>query len=441
MRLLLIGAGMAALVLAAPAQAQIKQGGLTIDFNLRGRMETIDGQFRPNIASGDTVMLLRTGLAATYDAGPITLGGELRDSRVYFEKARSSVSASDVNTFEPIQAYVTGRLGGGASLTAGRFTMALGSQRLISDPGFRNTTNAFTGARFDWKSAGGDSVTAFWTMPQTRLPGDLADIEDNVAHIDRERAGLQLFGASATAAHILGGTLEAYVYRLAEDDSPVQQTKNRHLWTPGLRLYHAPGKGQVDWDLEGMWQTGRTRAKTAASDITDLDVSAWSAHSSLGYTVAAPWQPRFILAFDYASGDHKGGRYGHFDKLYGAGGFEFGPTSFYGPISRANLVSLEARVEVKPNARWDGYVAVRPAWLDSATDSFGSTGVKDAAGDAGRYAGTQIDLRARYWAVPKRLRINAGFALLAKGRFLEDAANAPDTGDTHYGYIEAQFSY
>ena len=182
-------------------------------------------------------------------------------------------------------------------------------------------------------------------------------------------------------------------------------------------------------------------ASGSLAELRAVDVSAWFGHSSVGYTVASAWQPRLSIAVDYASGDHRGGKYGRFDTLFGARVFEYGPSSFYGAVSRANLVSLVARAEIKPSVRWDGYVAVRPLWLDSATDSFSGTGVKDAAGSAGHYAGTQIDWRARYWAIPKRLRLNAGFAILAKGRFLEAAANAPDTGDTHYGFLEAEFSY
>ncbi|TPG42473.1 alginate export family protein [Sphingomonas koreensis] len=428
------------IVAAAPAHAQASDSKLSIDFNLRARLETIDGQFRPGISTSDTALLFRTGLAASYDAGPITIGGEVMDSRVYFEHKNSSVSTNEVNALEPIQAYITGKLSDTASLTGGRFTMDIGSRRLVARASFRNTTNAFTGGRFDWASKAGDSVTAFWTMPQARLPSDLPSLEDNDVKLDRERIGVQFFGASAIKAHVLGGTLQAYLYRLAEDDSPVEQTKNRHLWTPGMRLYRAPKTGQIDYEVEAAWQTGHTRSSTAITDTNDLDVSAGLVHASVGRSFAARWSPRISLAVDYASGDHAGGKYGRFDTLYGARVFEFGPSSFYGPVSRANLVSVEARVEVKPSKRWDGYIAVRPLWLDSATDSFASTSVRDAAGTAGSYAGTQFDMRARYWLVPKQLRLNAGFAMIAKGRFLTDAANAPADGDTHYGFVEVQLS-
>jgi hypothetical protein len=38
----------------------------------------------------------------------------------------------------------------------------------------------------------------------------------------------------------------------------------------------------------------------------------------------------------------------------------------------------------------------------------------------------------RYWLVPQVWRLEADAVLLMKGRFLEDAPNAPATGDMHY---------
>jgi len=78
----------------------------------------------------------------------------------------------------------------------------------------------------------------------------------------------------------------------------------------------------------------------------------------------------------------------------------------------------------------------RALWLAEATDSFAKTGVRDRRGLSGRYAGAQIEGRVRYWLIPKRLRVEAGAAYLAKGRFLATAPNAPETGDTKYGYLD-----
>jgi hypothetical protein len=78
----------------------------------------------------------------------------------------------------------------------------------------------------------------------------------------------------------------------------------------------------------------------------------------------------------------------------------------------------------------------RAAWLDSATDSLANTGVKDASGRSGTFAGQQIEGRVRTWIVPKLLRLDTGAALLINGRFLKDAPNANGNGIPIYGYAD-----
>lgn len=426
---------------AAWAKDAPPDGPFQISGSIRARVEGIDGQFRPSI-DDTAALLLRADLLAEYDAGPVRIGGELQDARVYFEHRHSSAGTTEVDALEPVQAYLVAELAKGTELKGGRFTLDLGSRRLISRQNFRNSTNAFTGARFDWHPAKGDGVTLFWTMPQNRLPSDIDGIQDNAIELDKETTALQLFGGDAAKTRAIGNAgLEAYAYRLVERDTPDLPTRNRRLWTIGARLYQPPRKASVDFDVEGAWQSGHERGSTASSDVADLDVSAYFVHASAGYTFAARWSPRVAISYDAASGDGPGGHYARFDTLYGARAFEFGPTSFYGAVSRANLSSPEIRLEVKPDKRWDGYVAARALWLAKARDSFAGTGVKDANGQSGRYAGVQIDGRARYWLVPDKVRLGAGAALLAKGRFLTDAPNAPRDGDTHYGYFEVNYSF
>ena len=420
----------------------------TINGSFRARIEGIDGQFRPNAADDDVAVTLQTRVFAEYDSGPVRFGAELFDARAYFQRARSSVGTGEVNALELAQAYVGFDLGDAfgktttSTLTAGRMTINVGSRRLVSRQLFRNSTNAFTGLRFEWTDKARDRLTLFWVLPHNRLPNDPAGIASNSVAFDHESLEQQLFGVSFTKTAVLGGSLEIYGYGLLERDAPGFQTINRRLFTPGIRLFRAPRADRFDWDIEGIYQTGTARGSAAATDVRDLPVSAYLVHLELGRSLALPFAPRLALQYDRASGNGSDpNRIGRFDTLFGARRFDFGPTSLYGPIGRANISSIGARVEAKPGKRWDGLLAWRVLWLENSTDSFSSTGVRDRSGGLGNFAGHQLEARARYWIVPDILRAEIGAPVLLKGDFLRLAPNGRDNGDTKYGYFDVNWSF
>ncbi|WNO53155.1 alginate export family protein [Stakelama saccharophila] len=420
-------------VAATPALAQDK-GGLTVEGSIRARYEALDGQFRPDAGEHDDALLIRSDVLAEYRTGGLRIGGELIDSRSYFEDHDSAIGTTEVNALEPVQAYIGADLSDRASVKLGRFTMALGSQRLVARARFRNTTNAFTGARFDWKSHDGLAATLFWTMPQRRLPDDGDGVGDNDVEWDEEGSARQFFGGDVRLS-AAGGHVELYAYRLAEHDAPGFASRDRKLWTIGGRYLRKPSAGAFDYDVEAAWQSGTTRLSSHPDDRTDRSVDAALLHAGVGHSFGASWDPRVAVLFDYASGDGSGEGYGRFDSLFGSRKHDFGPTSLFGPVSRSNLISPALRVQAKPAARLSVDATARLLWLASATDSFAHSGVRDPSGASGRHAGTQIDAGIRYWLIPDRLSLDGGAALLAKGRFLKEAPAAPGTGDTHYAYI------
>ncbi len=430
--------GLLAAAIGAPSD-------LTITATVRTRVETIDNQFRPNAALNDMVFSLRATLAAEYDTGPVRFGGEIWDARAYGEAANSSVSTGDVNALELVQAYSRIELGNGAKgaksskglLTLGRFTMDVGSRRLIARNRFRNTANGFTGANAEWTTPNGARLFAFWTLPQIRRPDDADGIQNNRIKFDLETTAVQFFGGHLAVPHVLGGTLEAYMFRLAEQDGASRLTRNRRLWTPGLRHFVPPQAGRWDHDVEAVYQFGMVRRSASASDLVDADVSAWFVHGEAGYTVTSGWMPRVSVSFDVASGDGgKPGKFGRFDSLFGARRFDFGPTALYGPLGRSNLISPGARLELVPGKRTDAMIGYRAAWAQNARDAFSYTGVRDASGRSGTFGGHQFEARLRHWLVPNLLQAETGGAVLVKGGLLRIAPNAPATGNTVYGYFD-----
>ena len=425
-----------------PSAASADDAPFSIAASARLRVETIDGQFRPNAPTNDTMVSLKTAVEAEYDAGPVRVGAELWDARAWRQDARSSAGTSEVNALELVQAHVKVELGSKAAgghgmLSAGRFTLDLGGRRLVSRQRFRNTTNAFTGVHLGWSAKGGQKFDVIWAMPHVRLPEDAAGVRADRVVWDQESTDLMLFGGQGTLPYVLGGIIQPYAYGLIERDSPDRLTRNRRLGTVGARLFRTPAEGRWDHDVEATFQFGKARRSTAVADLADLDVSAWLLHAEMGRTLTGAWKPRLVAMFDAASGD--GGspsKYNRFDTLYGARRFEFGPNGLYGPFSRANIVSPSARLEVTPSKRTDGFIAWRSAWAQNARDSFASTGVRDASGASGKLAGHQIEARVRHWIVPGRLQFDAGGAMLIKRGLLRDAPNAPATGNTRYGYVD-----
>jgi len=427
--------------MAAPPTLQQAIGNpedLKVSGSLRVRYEVLDGQPRAGLRAEDEQLTMRTTVAAEYRSGGLRVGGELYDSRAYLDRAGSAIGANEVNTFELVQAYVGADLGAalgrGSSLQlqAGRMTLNLGSRRLVAADDYRNTTNGYTGVRADARTRDGTTLTVIYTLPQVRLPADLPSVLRARTQWDRESFDLQLWGAlMARPKTIAGATAEIGYFGLHEDDAPGRPTRNRSLHTMSARVIRDPKPGRWDFEAEGMYQFGGIRADLSSA-ASRLDVSAWFAHADAGYTFPGRLRARISLEYDYASGDGPGRGYGRFDTLFGMRRADLAPAGIYNAIGRANISTPGVRIEVAPGKRFDAFATYHALWLASRTDAFSTTGVRDASGQNGRFAGHQVDARLRYWIVPGFLRAEANAVWLRKGRFLRDAPNAPRSGDTHY---------
>jgi hypothetical protein len=428
---------------AALAQDRVVQ----VSGHVRVRYEALEGQPRAGLTPSDEQIAIRSVVLLEADpAGPLSFGAQLQDSRAYLGKPGSAISTNDVNALELNQAYVGVDLGdalGRGSRTriqAGRMLTNVSSRRLVAGDEYRNASNAYTGIRADI-STPGTGITAFYLLPQTRLPEAQAEVIDKKVEIDRESFDVQLWGAYLARPKLstrLFGEI-GYV-GFAERDAPGRPTRDRRLHSIEARLLREPAADKADFELDGIYQFGRTRTGTAAA-APQLDVSAWFLHAEAGYSPAHPWKPRIALEYDYASGDGPGARYGRFDTLYGMRRGDLAPAGIYNAIGRANIHTLGIRAEAMPSPRWDVFVTYRPMWLASRTDAFSTTGVRDASGGSGSFAGHQFDSRVRLWVVPKRLRAEFTGVMLWKGAFLRNAPNAQRTGNTRYGSAALTLSF
>jgi len=426
------------LIVAVPAMAAEEEDGFKLSGSVRLRYEAIDGQARAGFNSSDTLTNIRTQILGEYRTGEVRFGVELFDSRAYGADAGTPLSTNEVNALEPVQAYVAAdfkdALGRGTklSLTAGRMTLNLGSRRLVAADDYRNTTSGYTGIKADFVGGGEVKATFIYTLPQIRLPDDPRALRDNRVGLDRENFDLVLWGGLLSKGHAVGSaSAEISYFHLGERDSSDRLTRDRSLHTFGGRLIAEPRAGKLDYEVEALYQVGHVSASLAPT-ATRLPVSAGFVHADLGYSFTGPWKPRLSVELDWASGDKAGGRYGRFDTLFGMRRADLAPAGLYNAVARTNIVTPGVRLEIIPSKRLDMFAVYRAMWLAASEDSFSSTGVRDASGQSGSFAGHQIEARLRYWLIPSRLRLEYDGLLLAKGRFLRDAPNAPPEQWTRY---------
>ena len=417
---------------------------LSLSVEHRIRYEALDDQFRAGRAGNDDLLLLRTLVHGRWRVGGgLTLGAELQDSRGYLDDPSTPLDTSAVNALELLQAYAeieTELFGGASELRVGRITMDVGSRRFVARNRFRNTLNGFTGIDWSWEGSGGHTARAFYVLPLRRRPSDDDELRDDDIQLDVESFDVQLWGLQSSTGLPCGDgrdRFELFVFGLHEE-AGAGGTRNRDLYTPGFRVWRSPRAGAFDYQIESAVQFGGSRTARTGGDLDHL---AHFHHLEAGYTFDVPWSPRVALQFDHASGDEDpdDGDDERFDTLYGARRFDFGPTSLYGPFARANLTTPGLRVQAKPRVGVSSFVAVRGFWLASDRDAWTPAGVRDPAGDSGRYLGTQIEWRIRWDLVPGNVHLETGLAHLFDGGFVRHAPDSNRQGDSSYGYAQLRF--
>lgn len=420
-----------------------------VEGSIRPRYEALGNPFVAGRTEDDEFLGLQTELRAEFDVDPaLTIGGELLDSR-FIAGNETGGAASEIDTLEPAQLYLSWRpddfLAEGASLdlTAGRFTMDVGSRRLVARANYRSIMVSFDGVRAIWTSADDLKITLAYTASVGRAPSDAASAIDNKVALNPSLDQTRFAVAHLDAPLPFSMRGEVYLLDLDEEDGPEAATRDRDLATLGVRLHKAPEDNQFDFDLEYAHQSGSVHATASALDTTSLDHTAEMAHAEIGFSFDAAWSPRLALQYDFASGDRSptDGDNQRFDPPFGDRAFEFGPTSIFGFISRSNLSSPGIRLEVRPDSASDAYIMARDVGLDSTTDSLANSGVRDAAGLSGDHAGLQIEGRYRRWLVKDSVRLSLGATTLLAGDFLEDAPNATRRGDPIYGYTELTWTF
>ncbi|MCX7098799.1 MAG: alginate export family protein [Methylococcales bacterium] len=465
---------------------------LTVGLENRTRYETLSDTFKPSqpapapqAGGGNQQITLQTDLWIQAKFGNFRFATEFLDARALLSDQGTNNTPNPpnntmVDTADFAQAYVSWAdqnafySGLGMEVKAGRQTLDMGSRRLVSRPIFRNTVNSFTGLKIRVLDYDRWQFNAFGTMPVLRYPNYVntppgGDPDLLAANANQLANGDHEWDLEDTQTFFSGGIIEGYdlfkhinaelyLYNLNEGDSTNNPTRNRKYFTPGLRFYIKPSKGNFDFVAEGMGQFGTAQYNTRANNQQQHH-QAWSEHIEAGYSFDLPMSPRFVIEYDWASGS-KSSKYtpgasdGRFDSLYAATDIDFGSSGIYSAFQRSNINSPGYRINFAPRPNINVALQQRLIWLDSAGDCWGGASCSSAVapglignpqGTSGSYVGDQLGITSRY-NFNSSLNLDAGWFHLFKGEFAKtgvSTATGTTTpgGDTDYFYVQSQMRF
>lgn len=404
----------------------------------RTRYETYNEPFRLNQVGSDQQLPLHTlvRLGIRYD--PIRFFTEFIDARAFLTDNGSTIPGGTEDQTDILQLY--GGLGSSnllglgvpAELTIGRFTMDFGNRRLIRRGNFRNVPVSFTGLHL---ALGEEEfhLRSFVVEPVFQY--------ENKG--DTEEHGTMFWGFFLGQRQISWLQSDLYVYFLNETDRPPNtDSRRRHFQTPGLRIFKPNAVGQMDYEIESIWQFGNL-AKAPGSSQT-LDHFAHFQHVEVGYTFDIPWTPRFLVQYDYASGDRNpnDNKDERFDTLFGGVNFELNPAGIWGPFRRSNINSPGYRLHLTPSKNFSFFVAHRFFWLAQAKDQWVGTGLQDRSGKAGKFLGQHFEART-HWIATENVVFETGLAYLLKGSFIENLQQPgkPNNKNSTYFYVSTTLTF
>lgn len=403
------------------------------------RFAYVFNQFRAGRGDDDRLHSVRTLLRVEARRGSWRVGAEMIDARAYrMGDGSVRVNNGTTNPVELLEAYLRyDHPSGDIWVRGGRFTLDLGSRRLVARHKYRNAINAFTGVEGKWAHESGVSMRALFGLPIQRRPLDRSGLEDNDPEFDREDEQVVFWGMLwDIPVDSLNSRLEVYGYGLHEDTVSDRLTADRELYTPGLRFWKTPEVDQIDYEFEGAIQFGTARAGRGGS-LVRQDRFAYFTNITIGYTFDARWTPRVAVEYSYASGDTNpnDGDDERFDSLFGVQRPDFGPTEIYTAFVRSNAHGPALRVQFRPTQDLSAFVAYRAYWLASDKDAWVSGGVRDVTGGTDRFIGHHLEYRVRWDWIPDSVRLEAGAAWLLRGRFLHNAPNANNSGEPAVVYV------
>jgi hypothetical protein len=441
--------------LEGPPPMTFLNGGLTVDVEERLRWEDRqnDYTFNSNHASVTNgnwflnrfrlgIMLRASRWVKIYLQGqsavelqskrnkiPGTNGSE-GDDQANFRQAYVEISNFDESPF---------------GLKIGRQVITLGSQRLVGENDWANTSRSFDAVRGTYKGAG-FTLDAFASSPvvNSKSRFDQSDLfNGNNDHRDLVFSGLYLstqqrfglidyYALQCDRANGNTGTLEG----LLKSAAPKGDSKDRSDFiTLGSRIVGEPQKLHGwEFQTEGAYQTGRVRG---------LDLSAFAVTSGVGYNFDAPWKPRLYVEYNYASGDndHKSNEIGTFQNLFASNHAYY---DIMDAFSWKNMQNAMIELAVQPVKSVKARVEYNAFWIASNQDAWYRSNditqvrpLNAAAMHAHAYEGCELAFIVT-WTASRHLEFEGGYSYFFAGQYLADTGGG---SDAQFGYLMSKLKF
>jgi hypothetical protein len=422
---------------------------LHMGLDFRTRYESYSQPIKKNETTGAAQFSERTDVQLGIRYKPFQFHAEFLDARpLYNYGVTVSNRMEDQNDLLQLYGSVgtDNFLGSGlpTELQIGKFTQAFGKSRLIARSNYSNVPISFMGAHWTLGSLKDWEVRTFAMVPVQNHQTSPDTIPSNTLF-----TGLSYLDQRMSWLHT-----ELYLYYITQNkqaqgtsgtnQEQTTQGQLADLFTPGFRLFKPQAKETFDYEIESAYQFGQSALQPGGPL---LNTFAYFQHAEAGYTFALPWTPSIQFKYDYASGDKdpNDNKNGRFNPLFGTQNFPFTYTGIWGLFKRSNINSPGYVVSVEPLKDFHAFFKQRFWWLAQSKDEFTGGGLQDPTGLAGKYVGSELDLRLA-WNVGPNLLLEGGWLYLIKGSYYsnllkEGVAGAPNDKNTDYVFLSMRLFF
>ena len=352
-------------------------------------------------------------------------GQDAREIGAQRPKIPGALGAEGDDPFDLRQLYVKVGEDKGLSVTLGRQVLSYGDERILGAFEWNNIARTWDAAKVSYKAEDWwvDGFAASLVNP-INYKFDRSDVLNNGGTGHEQMLSGIYFSTTALDFQ----TTDIYALYQHQHFAP----SDTDFGTFGTRWQSTPGKfGPWDYDAEFVGESGKVKGK---------DLAAFAAHTEVGYTLDAPWKPRFAVDYAYGSGDAtpKDGKVNTFQNLYPTNHLYYG---YMDTFSWQNMQDLSTSFKVVPCDKVTMRMDYHVFWLADTGDAWyranGVTAVRPITPGASNFAGSELDLTVTYKPV-KWLALQAGYSHFFAGSYLKDTGAHSDA-DCVYTQVTFKF--